>query len=163
MYTPTQRLMRSRNEKILGGVAGGIARYLAIDPVIVRLAFIAFGLAGVGVILYPILWLIMPTEGADGANHVYVAPDSTVRRPRYDPMSGEPTGEEEIPINNVVPPTPDPVATAQRNQKLAYALVIVGVLFLLSNVLGLGVLIGKLLFPALLIGAGIYLLGRNRA
>jgi len=163
MYTPTQRLMRSRNEKVLGGVAGGIARYLVIDPVIIRLAFVAFAFTGVGIILYPILWVIMPMEGEDGASQVYVAHDSTPQRPRYDPMTGEPAGnEEEIPINNVVPPAPDPAATTRRNQMLAYALLIVGALFLLSSVLGLGALIGKLLFPALLIGVGVYLLGRNR-
>src|SRR5258707_15855881 len=64
MYTPTQRLMRSRTEKVIAGVAGGIGQYLAIDPVIVRLAFAALCLTGVGVLLYPILWLVMPLEGS---------------------------------------------------------------------------------------------------
>jgi hypothetical protein len=32
MYNPTQRLMRSRTEKVIAGVAGGIGQYLAIDP-----------------------------------------------------------------------------------------------------------------------------------
>ncbi len=66
MCTPTQRLMRSRSEKVLAGVAGGIGQYLAIDPVIVRLAFAALCLTGVGVLLYPILWLVMPLEGSQG-------------------------------------------------------------------------------------------------
>ena len=57
MYNPTQRLMRSRTDKIIAGVAGGIGQYLAIDPVIVRLAFVALCFTGVGVLLYPVLWL----------------------------------------------------------------------------------------------------------
>ncbi len=35
-----RRLTRSRNDRILGGVCGGIGRYLAIDPILVRLVFV---------------------------------------------------------------------------------------------------------------------------
>src|SRR5690348_13433160 len=66
MYTPTQRLMRSRTDKMIAGVAGGIAQYLAIDPVIVRLALVALCFTGVGVLLYPVLWLVMPLESSHG-------------------------------------------------------------------------------------------------
>ncbi len=55
MTNPTQRLMRSRSDKIIAGVAGGIAQYLAVDPVFVRLAFVIAGLSGIGILLYPIL------------------------------------------------------------------------------------------------------------
>src|ERR671923_2242911 len=67
MYTPTQRLMRSRTDKIIAGVAGGLGQYLAIDPVIVRLALVALCFTGVGILLYPVLWLVMPLEGAGRA------------------------------------------------------------------------------------------------
>src|SRR6185369_7923146 len=67
MYTPTQRLMRSRTDKMVAGVAGGIGQYLAVDPVIVRLAFVALCFTGVGILLYPVLWLIMPVEGGQRA------------------------------------------------------------------------------------------------
>lgn len=169
MNTPTQRLMRSQNEKVIAGVAGGIAHYLAIDPVIIRLAFIALCFTGVGVLLYPILWVIMPqastSNTADFANsgrEVYVAHDSTPRRPRFDPMSGDPIDSEEIPINNIPSadqPTTDPVA--RRNQLLGYALLIVGAVVLFSSIAGLSGLVAKLLFPAILIGIGIYMLRRN--
>jgi len=52
MNNPTQRLMRSRTDKVIAGVAGGIGQYLAIDPVIVRLAIVALCFTGVGVLLY---------------------------------------------------------------------------------------------------------------
>lgn len=172
MYTPTQRLMRSRTEKVIAGVGGGIAHYLAIDPVIVRLAFIAFCFTGVGVLLYPILWLVMPLEPETGATvasrvggenrEVFVAYGSTPRRARFDPMTGEPTGpEEEIPIDNINPPPSGVDPRARRNQLLGYALLIVGGLILLSSIAGLSGLIAKLLFPALLIGVGVYVLRRN--
>lgn len=68
-----RRLYRSRRERIVAGVAGGLGEYLGLDPVIVRLFFILFALAnGSGVLLYAILWVLLPaapgTElAADGA------------------------------------------------------------------------------------------------
>jgi phage shock protein C len=63
------RLMRSRNEAIIAGVCGGLAEYFAIDPVIVRLIFVLVALTtGIGVLVYPILWMVMPKAGATGAS-----------------------------------------------------------------------------------------------
>jgi phage shock protein C len=59
------RLMRSRTEVIVAGVCGGLAEYFAIDPVIVRLIFVLVTLtSGLGLVLYPILWLVMPKAGS---------------------------------------------------------------------------------------------------
>ncbi|MDE3252249.1 MAG: PspC domain-containing protein [Bacteroidota bacterium] len=60
---PRGRLFRDENEKILGGVCGGLANYLRIDPTIVRLVFalISFG-AGTGILLYILLWVILPAR-----------------------------------------------------------------------------------------------------
>ncbi|GAB4510947.1 MAG: hypothetical protein OHK0046_08380 [Anaerolineae bacterium] len=58
-----KRLTRSTTEKMLGGVCGGLAAYFRIDPTIVRLVFVALALAGgPGLLLYIVLWLIMPQE-----------------------------------------------------------------------------------------------------
>lgn len=62
---PTKRLSRSLDLRMLGGVAGGIATYFAIDPVIVRLAFVLLTLFnGIGALIYLILWLIVPNDGS---------------------------------------------------------------------------------------------------
>ena len=61
------RLIRSRNEVIIAGVCGGLAEYFAIDPVIVRLIFVLVTLTtGIGALVYPILWVVMPKAGATG-------------------------------------------------------------------------------------------------
>ncbi len=58
-----KRLYKSSSEKILGGVCGGIAQYLDTDPTIVRLLWVIFTLFyGAGLILYIILWIIMPLK-----------------------------------------------------------------------------------------------------
>jgi len=55
------RLYRSRTDRVIGGVAGGLAEYLKIDPVLTRLGFVLFALAaGSGVIAYVIAWIIIP-------------------------------------------------------------------------------------------------------
>ncbi|MBK9710435.1 MAG: PspC domain-containing protein [Kouleothrix sp.] len=61
------RLMRSRSEIVVAGVCGGLAEYFAIDPVIVRLIFVLVTLtSGIGLLVYPILWLVMPQAGSTG-------------------------------------------------------------------------------------------------
>jgi phage shock protein C len=56
-----QRLTRSRSEVMIAGVCGGLAEYFRIDPVIVRLIFVLGTVTtGFGVLLYPVLWAIMP-------------------------------------------------------------------------------------------------------
>jgi phage shock protein C len=56
-----KRLYRSGREKILGGVCGGIAEYLEVDPVLIRLIWVAGTFAfGSGILLYIIAWIIIP-------------------------------------------------------------------------------------------------------
>jgi phage shock protein C len=60
-----KRLYRSRKDKILCGVCGGIAEYVRIDPTIVRILWVIFSFAyGTGIIAYIIMCLIMPVEPA---------------------------------------------------------------------------------------------------
>jgi phage shock protein PspC (stress-responsive transcriptional regulator) len=55
------QLRRSRTDKILGGVSGGLAEYSGIDALLWRVGFVALALAGgSGVIVYLLLWLLMP-------------------------------------------------------------------------------------------------------
>ena len=57
-----KHLYRSTKSRIIAGVCGGIADYLGVDPVIVRLLWVLFTLAswGGGIILYIIAWAIVP-------------------------------------------------------------------------------------------------------
>lgn len=56
-----KKLYRSRNQKIVAGVCGGIAEYFDLDPIFVRIFFVfaAFGWGG-GFLLYIVLWFVMP-------------------------------------------------------------------------------------------------------
>jgi phage shock protein C len=60
------RLVRSRRDQILGGVCGGLGRYLGVDPVLVRIVAVALVLSvGVGVLAYVIAWIVIPEAGED--------------------------------------------------------------------------------------------------
>lgn len=61
MAKDVKRLYRSNNEKIIAGVCGGIADHFEIDPIWVRLVFVLLTLLnGVGLILYLVLWILVP-------------------------------------------------------------------------------------------------------
>lgn len=56
----TQRLLRSRENRRLAGVCGGLADFFGIDATLIRIGFVLFGLFGVGELVYLLLWLIVP-------------------------------------------------------------------------------------------------------
>jgi phage shock protein C len=58
-----KRLFRSRKDRILGGVCGGLGNYLNVDPVLVRVIWaVLFFAAGVGFLAYILAWIIIPEE-----------------------------------------------------------------------------------------------------
>jgi phage shock protein PspC (stress-responsive transcriptional regulator) len=60
-----KRLTRMEEGRMIAGVCAGLGRYLGIDATIVRIIFVLLGLFAMGgVLLYLILWLIMPMETA---------------------------------------------------------------------------------------------------
>jgi phage shock protein C len=58
-----KRIFRSKTDRVLGGVCGGLGIYFNIDPVLVRVLWAAsFFLGGVGFLGYLIAWIIIPDE-----------------------------------------------------------------------------------------------------
>jgi phage shock protein C len=61
------RLLRSREDRVIGGVAGGLAHYLSIDPVLVRLVFVVLAVfGGGGILAYVVAWIVIPEAPVDG-------------------------------------------------------------------------------------------------
>ena len=70
-----KRLYRSRTDRMICGVCGGLGNYFGVDPSLIRLAFVlllVFG--GSGFLIYLILWIILPEEG-----RTYASPEETAR------------------------------------------------------------------------------------
>jgi len=89
-----KRLYRSREDVMIGGVCSGIARYLEMDPTVVRLVFVLLlFLSGAGFWIYVVLWVIMPVE-----------PKSTVssEQPAVVEVKEKPVLESTTPSEEVV-------------------------------------------------------------
>ncbi len=60
-----QKLTRTNNDRIIGGVCGGIAKYFGWDASIFRVFYVLFSVLSAafpGTIVYIILWILMPKE-----------------------------------------------------------------------------------------------------
>jgi len=95
----TQRLYRSTRESRIAGVCGGIAGHLDVDPVVVRLAFVALTIAAppVGVLAYVAAWIIIPLEPS---------PEPPVPSP--DPAAAPGPSSFSGPAPPPPPPQPEP-------------------------------------------------------
>jgi phage shock protein C len=145
--TGTGRLTRSRTDRVITGVCGGLARHFAIDPLWLRLAFVFLVLAGgSGVLLYIILSLVLPSDDA-----VAVETGEVIRQ------GAEELGER----------ARDVVGSFRRggrdSQVVAALLIVIGLFFLLRSLEWFRWLDLGLIAPLLLIGLGAYLLTRQRA
>jgi phage shock protein PspC (stress-responsive transcriptional regulator) len=62
-HTAPKRLTRRSHDKVIAGVAGGLADYTGVDPVIFRIVFVVLAVAGgSGLLLYLLAWLVIPEE-----------------------------------------------------------------------------------------------------
>ena len=56
------QLRRSKTDRMIAGVCGGLARYLGIESVVVRIVAVALVFTGAGIPLYILAWILMPEE-----------------------------------------------------------------------------------------------------
>ena len=60
---PTRKLYRSRTNRQLAGVCGGLAQYFNMDATLIRVLFVLLAvLGGSGLVLYLAMWIIVPRE-----------------------------------------------------------------------------------------------------
>lgn len=132
-----QRLLRSSSDKVIAGVCGGLGHYFGVDPVIMRLVMVGLVLmGGLGLLIYPIFWLVMPAQPAVGATHW--SPEA-----EGNAFSGEVSGPRPMPAGN-----------------RALGAILLGIgLLMLASYFGST----QLVLTVLLLGAGIYLLRRRSA
>lgn len=138
-----KQLRRSKKDSVLGGVAGGLAKYFNIDVVIVRLLFVVslFVSFGVSLFAYIVLWVALPEE------------------PSYH------FGNPETEVTETLEAEPAPAGSASngdRNLKIiAIGLIAFGTYMLLDQYI-VWYNLGKFFWPLALIGIGAFLLLRKR-
>ena len=75
-----KRLYRSESNRVLGGVCAGLSAFLGIDPVLIRIFFIAWTVLGeFSVLIYLLLWMIIPSDTSTEADGVFQMNDLGAR------------------------------------------------------------------------------------
>lgn len=76
MPAPGTRLYRSRSDRRIAGVLGGLGSYLGVDPVLLRIVIVLLTVIGAGsfVVAYIVMWVLIPEEPLAGASPVPEAP-----------------------------------------------------------------------------------------
>lgn len=66
-----KRLTRSQTDKVIGGVLGGFAEYINVDPTVVRLGYVLITLFScfAGILFYIIAWIIIPVKVSHETKH----------------------------------------------------------------------------------------------
>jgi phage shock protein PspC (stress-responsive transcriptional regulator) len=65
-----KKLYRSRNNRRIFGVCGGLAEYFSVDPVLIRIIAALSILSGLGIMVYIIMAIIVPLESTEHKNVV---------------------------------------------------------------------------------------------
>jgi phage shock protein C len=139
------KLFRSRTDRVIAGVCGGLGKYFDVEPVVVRLIFLflLFFSNGLGFFLYLALVLLIPKE------------------PERPEASSQPEQE-----SAGTPPVPVPGSVLKRklaqHNIFAIVVIIIGFIFLLHQIFPQSWIKWQLFWPALLILFGVYMLLRNK-
>lgn len=148
-----KQLYRSRTNKMVAGVCGGLGQYFDVDPTIIRLLFVLLVLAnGMGVLAYLAMWLIVPEEGETSAPATAQTARAGAEQIAQKAQEVGTGVKQAMGTHRVEPAT-----------LVGVALLVLGIVFLLQNlnVWWLGWVSSKLLWPAVLIAVGIVLLFRR--
>jgi phage shock protein C len=146
------RLERSTTNKVIAGVCGGLAEYLQVDATLVRVIFVIAGLltAGVAFLGYLVMVVLVPLPGRPTP---FVSPAT----PPGDASATDASTQATMPAANPA----DPATMERRRATFGYFLVALGVVFLLANVGAFRIVRFDLVWPLVLVGAGILLLAQR--
>ncbi|MGA2911458.1 MAG: PspC domain-containing protein [Candidatus Levyibacteriota bacterium] len=141
-----RKLYRSETNRVIAGVAGGLGEYFEVDPTIIRLLFVlltVFG--GGGILVYIILWILIPCESCINKNS-----EDTIKQNAKELKTKAKTFAQEFKGMSM--------EDHPRNW-LGFLIIILGLLFLFDN---LGFLQFHLFWPLLLVALGFFLLFKNK-
>jgi phage shock protein C len=144
------RLERSRTNRVISGVCGGIAEYLDIDATFVRVVMVILAFPfGVGILIYFVLLFLMPNPGEATP---FVRSAATDQTTAVDPAN---------PVTPAAPRVVDPMVMERRRNGIGLVLVAVGVVFLLGNVGAFRFVDLHYVWPLVLIALGVYLVAQR--
>lgn len=143
------RLKRSDTDRVIAGIAGGLGEYFNIDSTVIRLIFVmltVFG--GGGILLYLVLWLIIPSQESGS-----MTTKEMIKENNEEIRSKAQTAADNIKYHNK--------KSGGNRGTLAIILVILGIYFLLNNLGFFRFIDLSKFWPLILIFIGILILFRN--
>ena len=149
----TKKLYRSTTDKMLGGVAGGLAEYFDIDSTLIRVLFIVIVfLGGGGIIAYIILWIVVPQKPYEIPKSFQQSPTGESGKTDFHQSTTE---DQSFVVNNSGVASLES-KTNNKQMWIAIVLIVIGGLLLLDNLFpGFNF---DHYWPIILIGIGIGLL-----
>ncbi|MFH1087583.1 MAG: PspC domain-containing protein [Chloroflexota bacterium] len=154
------RLCRSRTNRMIWGVCGGLAEYFDIDPTIIRVVMILLSLAnGAGILMYILLAIVVPLEGSKSST-----PEETIREnvEEIKVTTGR-LGEE---LGSALKGEGKAETADKGHQRsvqiFGVILILIGVLVLLGNLGLLWWVRGSHLWPLAVVAIGVLIIVRAR-
>jgi len=139
----TSALYRDRSDSMIGGVSGGMGKYLNLDPTIIRIIFLILAFFGGGIILYLILWIAIPLAPID----YFEKTQYQINMENETAGNARQTGENQQPAPQNKPPS-------DGNLIAGVILIAIGGIFLINRFLDID--FGDL-WPFILLVAGLVL------
>lgn len=164
MQAPTGDRFYRGSDRIIGGVCSGIAAGLHVDPLWVRLAFVVLAFAqGIGLLVYILLWLVMPETPQGQAHHSgFVSMTADLRRMwaelRGQPVAAPSATSGAAPTDTSAPPAAPASPAPNQSVLLGVILLVIGLVLLGNNT---GFVNWSVLWPIILIAIGVFVLLRN--
>ncbi len=140
-----KRLYRSRKDKVIAGVSGGIAEYFEVDPALVRLVWVVLAFSGVGILAYIVGAIIIP-EKPEPSSVIRTAEESIPTEGQEQPVEREEAGAE----------VSEPPARSDSSRVLGVVLVLMGAFLLARRAIPWFAM--DKLWPVVLIALGVYFL-----
>ncbi|MDP3878699.1 MAG: PspC domain-containing protein [Dehalococcoidales bacterium] len=155
-----KRLYRSRSDRMIWGVCGGLAEYFDIDPTIVRvIAVLSIFINGLGILAYIILAIVVPLERSEAAT-----PEDVIGENMEEMKQAASQLGQEVRSTFSRQSASAEVTRAQHRGRnvLGIVIVVIGVLFLLASLNFLWWLRWTYLWPLILIAIGVLIILNTR-
>jgi len=154
-----RKLYRSRSERMICGVCGGLANYFDMDPTIVRIIFVLLALAnGAGILIYIIMAIVVPLKGSK------VSTSKEVIKENVEEIK-ETASELGQEIRSTFEKTDDEETSnkiRRRRNMLGFALIIIGVIIMLSTLNLFRWISWGYIWPAIIIAVGLLIIFSSR-
>lgn len=152
MENQPRRLYRSRSDRIIAGVCGGLGRHLDIDPLFIRLVFILLVFAnGLGILLYLILLIIIKEEPGE---------EVEIERGEKIKEFAEKVGEEDKSMPSTA--KADKSWLSDRRNVIGLIIIFFGLILLINQLFPAHWFKWHLFWPILVIIIGLYFIFKSR-